>query len=463
MAGLGYRLPGTRIEEQTLPQSVNISSSQRIPCFIGVASDYIKIVHEPVVRSSTGLVDNLLYTSAGIHVITQVGSQRGLNDFVQGTHFNLVSNQIVWVSSGIVTIGATYFVTYSYDRPYDPIDITDVTKNDYRYKEFTNLEDVINDLGDDIPANPLVMIAKVALRYYNVPMIATVQVRTGSTSDYAAALELIKYRDIQTVIPLTTNSTVRTLVISHVTERSLPDNMRMRMAWFGAASGTPVGSESDPTSLRGIAVGIKNELCMFVNATRAKYYYNDPITKEELYTVVDGSFIAAALAAYRDSFVYPSTTLLNKTVAGIELFDEDYDDYYSEYQLTLAGGSSVFLVESLGGVMRVVDDLTTDNSTVERNNINVITAKHYIAKDVAIQMNRTFKGRLITDAGSYTNTVNAYLSSMFAAYKKASIIESLGTIKVNISPLRRDTIEIHYEYISVYTNKYIEGTYSLLV
>jgi len=463
MAGLGYRLPGTRIEEQTLPQSVNISSSQRIPCFIGIASDYIKVTYEQVIRSSIGLADNLLYTSAGIHEITQVGSQKGLNDYVQGTHFNLVNNQIVWVSAGIVTIGATYFVTYSYDRPYDPIDITDVTKNDYRYKEFTNFEDVVTDLGDDIPEHPLVMIAKIALRYYNVPMIATVQVRTGSSSDYAVALELIKYRDVQTIVPLTTNSTVRTLVISHVTERSLPDNMRMRMAWFGTAAGTPIGSESDPTSIRGIAASVKNELCMVVNATRAKYYYNDPVTKEELYTVVDGSFIAAALAAYRDSFVYPSTTLLNRTVAGLELFDEDYDDYYSEYQLTLAGGSSVFLVESLGGVMRVVDDLTTDNSTVERNNINVITAKHYIAKDVAIQMNRTFKGRLITDAGSYTNTVSSYLSSMFAAYKKASVIESIGTIKVNISPERRDTIEIHYEYTAVYTNKYIEGTYSLLV
>jgi len=463
MAGLGYRLPGTRIEEVTLPQSVNISSSQRIPCFIGIASDYVKVTYETVVRSSTGLTDSLAHTSSGIYTINQVGSQRGLNDFVQGTHFNLVADQIVWTSSGVMLAGAIYFVTYYYDRLYDPLYLTDTTKNDYRYKEFTNFTDVVNDLGDDIPSHPLVNIAKIALTYFNVPMIAVVQVRTGSTSDYAAALDLIKYRDIQTVIPMTTSAAVRTLVINHVTERSLPDNMRMRIAWFGAAAGTPVGSETDYTSLRGIAASIKNELCMFVNATRAKYYYNDPVTRAEMYTVVDGSFIAATLAAFRDSFVYPSTTLLNKTVAGIELYDEDYDDYYSEYQLTLSGGSSVFLSESLGGVMRVVDDLTTDNSTIERNNLNVITAKHYIARDVAIQMNRTFKGRLITDASSYTNTVSAYLSSMFTAYKAASIIESLGTIKVVIDPLRRDTIDIHYEYTAVYTNKYIEGTYALIV
>lgn len=463
MAGLGYKLPGTTIEEVTLPSSVNLTTSQRIPCFIGRASAYIKVNYERVIRSSTGLADSLLYTSAGIHAVTKVGSQKGLNDYVVGTHYNLTGNQIVWTSAGIVTPGATYFVSYSYDRPYDALHLTDVTLNDYRYKEFTRFEDVVNDLGDDLPANPLVMIAKIALKYFNVPKIAVVQVPADTQTDFANALSLIKYRDVQTVVPMTTNSVIRTLVANHVTERSLPDNGRYRMAWFGTVVGTPVGDESDPTSLRGIAVTLKNELCVLVNATRAKYYYNDPDTREELYTVVDGSFIAAVLAAYRDSFVYPSTTLLNRTVSGVELFDDDYDDYYSEYMLTLAGSSSVFLVASVAGTMKVIDDLTTDNSTIERNNINIITAKHYIAKDVAIQMDRTFKGRLIIDSGSYINTVSAYLASMFAAYRKASILEKVGTITVTRDTERRDTINIFYSYYAVYTHKYTVGTYALEV
>lgn len=462
MAGLGYRLPGTRIEEVTQPSSANVSSSQRVPVFIGLASDYIKVNYEEVTHGAT-TTDSLAYTSAGIQEVFKVGTQRGLNDLVETVHFNLTGDQIVFTSSGVIAQGATYFVTYSYDRPYDGTYLTDVTLNDYRYKEFTNFEDVITDLGEDIPANPLVMACKLALKYYNVPKVATVQIPTDTVDSYIDALDLLKYRNVQTILPLTTNSTVRTSVISHVTERSLPDNARYRMAWFGAATGTAVGDEDNATSLRGIAAGIRNELCMLVNATRAKYYYNDPDTNEELSTIVDGSFIAAALGAYRDSFIYPSTTLLNKIVPGLELFDADYDDYYSEYQLTLCGGSSLFLVQSLGGVMKVVDDLTTDNSTVERNNINIITAKHYIAKDVAIQMDRTFKGQLILNASSYVSTVKAYLATLFATYKKASIIESVGTLTANVSPLRRDTIDIHYGYTAVYTHKYTEGTYTLIV
>ncbi|GAF84661.1 unnamed protein product, partial [marine sediment metagenome] len=347
--------------------------------------------------------------------------------------------------------------------PYDADDLTNTAVNDYRYKVWTNYEDVVADLGDDDPNNPLVMIAKVALRYFNLPSIATVQIRTSSVSNFGAALDLIKYRDVQTVVPMTTNAAVRTLYTTHVTERSLPTNGRRRMAWFGAESGTVVGTEDDATSLRGIAASLANELCVFVNATRAKYYYNDPVTNEELYTIVEGDFIAAVLAAYRDSFIYPSATLLGKTIPGIELYDEDYDNYYSEYQLKLCGGSSVFIVESVGGVMRVVDDLTTDNSTIERNNINIIIAKHYIARDVSIQMNRTFKGRLILDRSNYAGTVQAYLALMFKTYKKASIIESIGTLTATVSTERRDTVIIFYSYSAVYTHKYTEGTYTLVV
>ena len=465
MAGLGYRLPGTRIEEVTQPKSVNVSSSQRTPCFIGLASPYIKVTYEAVVRSSTGLSDRLAYTSNGIYDIIQVGSQRGLNDFGEGVtaDFILSNNKILWNSSKGIARGATYYVSYKYIRKYDADHLTDTTKNDYRYKEFTSYNDVLDDLGDDIPANTLVMIAKVALQYFNVPKIATVQIYADNYGNYAAALDLIKYRDVQTVVALTTNSQVRAAVTNHVTERSLPDNGRYRMAWFGAATGTVVGEESDPSSLRGIAANLRNELCVFVNATRAKYYYNDPDTKEQLSTVVDGSFIAAVLAAYRDSFITPTTTLMNKTVSGLELYDEDYDDYYSEYQLTICGGSSVFIVQSIAGVLSVVDDLTTDNTTVERNNINIITAKHYIAKDVIIQMNRTFRGRLIADPSTYTGTVQNYLTLMFNTYKNAGVIAQIGTLTATIDPLRHDTVNIYYSYYAVYTNKYINGTYALEV
>jgi len=452
---LGYTLPGTTIEEVTSPSSANITSTQRTICFVGTASAYKKVKHESVTRTSTGLTplaDDLTYTSEGIYAIITCGSQKGLNDYTEGTHFDVVADQIVWTSSGVVTNGAAYFVTYQYDRP----------SSDYIYKLFYNYEDVVADLGEDIPANTLVNLAKLALRFYNSPVIATVQVpNTETTDDYAAAFDLAKYRDVQTICALNSSVAIRALIVSHVTERSLPTNGMFRVSYTGAPALTILGTEANSSSLRGMVTAIANERVGFVNATRAKYYYNDPTTNLETFTVVDGAFIAAAVAAYRDSFIHPTTTLMNKIIPGIELYDEDFDDYYSTTMLELAGGSSLYLLAPSGGMTKVVDDLTSDNSTVERNNSNIITAKDYVAKDVIIQMDRTFKGSLIKNRVSYRAVVLNYLQILFKAYLQNNVIESIGTLKVTMPSDRRDTVNIFYSYSAVYTHKYTEGEYAL--
>ena len=453
-----YRIPGTRVEEVTLPQSVNISSTQRVPCFIGIASNYVRVNYEAVTQAVTGIND-LAYTSTGIYSIINMGTQKGLKNLIAPTHYALVADQLVFTSAGMVLAGAgsTFYVSYYYDRPYDGANLTDTTLNDYRYKEFTNFEDVIADLGYAVEANPLCMMANLALTYYNVPKIAVVQVPTTSVADYAAALNLIKYRDVQTVCCLTTDTAVRTALINHVEERSLPDSGRYRMAWTGMPSGTSV------TDVAALAVSIQNERCVVVNATRAKFYYTDPDTKEAKTAIVDGAFIASAIAAYRDAFPSPSANLMGKVVSGLELYSEDYDDYYSEYQLEVAGASSVFTVQNAsGGTIKVIDDLTTDNSTVERNNINIITAKDFIAKDVAVQMDRTFIGQLIQDQGSYTSAIQGYLGKMFVEYKSAGIIASIGTLSAKMNASRSDTVDIFYSYTSVYSNKQISATYALV-
>ena len=50
------------------------------------------------------------------------------------------------------------------------------------------------------------------------------------------------------------------------------------------------------------------------------------------------------------------------------------DDYYSDEMLKQAGACSVFLVRlGANNSIFVADDMTTDDTSVERNNINIIT------------------------------------------------------------------------------------------
>jgi hypothetical protein len=405
----------------------------------------------------------------------QVSATVGMNTYTFGVGDDLVAADTSITLTGVeseldaLTVGTVltittipkigfngnYFVTYTYNRPTD----------DYKYKEFNDYQSVLDDLGDDVPDNPLVMIANLALQWYGVPKIATVQVPpSNQNSDYVAALQKCKHRNIQTLGVLNSTTTVRNAVILHVNERNLPSNGRYRMYFTGAPALTSLGDSSDANSVLGIAYSLRNEAVVFVNATRAIYYYKDPTTKLDTATTVDGSFIGAAVAAYHDSFSYPAQTIMRNTIPGLELFNEDYEDYYTDEMLKLGGAASAFLI-GLGtdDALVVIDDLTTDNTSVEKNNINIICAKHYIARDVAIQIDRTFTGRLITNRPIYKSTVEKFLNDLFKNYLNQKIIEEIDQISVELPTDRRDTVNFRYSYYSIYTHKYSEGEYSISV
>src|SRR5574343_571975 len=92
----GYTLPGTIITDNTQGVTVQTTSSQRKPCFIGLASPYVSVSKESVTRS-TSASDSLAYSSNGIYKITAVGSSSGMNNFKSGVHWKLVDDKIEWL------------------------------------------------------------------------------------------------------------------------------------------------------------------------------------------------------------------------------------------------------------------------------------------------------------------------------------------------------------------------------
>ena len=92
----GYTLPGTTITDNTQGVTVQTTSSQRKPCFIGLASPYVSVSKEAVKRS-TGSSDSFAYTSCGIYKISAVGSSSGMNNFKSNVHWKLVDNKIEWL------------------------------------------------------------------------------------------------------------------------------------------------------------------------------------------------------------------------------------------------------------------------------------------------------------------------------------------------------------------------------
>ena len=392
-----------------------------------------------------GIADDVSVTDTTINLS---GTESELNALLVGT--------VLTVETILpVSVGGTYYVSYTSNR----------ATSDYVYKEFNNFDTLVADLGADSPDNPLVMIANLALTYYGVPVIGVVQVApTNQNSDYVDALELVRNRDVQTLGILNTSATVRNAAIAHVNDRNLPANKKERIYYTGASQLYPLGDNTVANSVCGIAYGIRNEAVIFPNATRAKYYYKDATTGLDTLTTVDGAFVAAAIAAYRDSFPYPSQTILGHTIPGLELYAEDFDDYYNDDALMTAGDASCLLIRlGSSNSMVIVDDLTTDNRSIERNNINIITAKHYVTKDVRAQLDRTFIGNLIINRDLYQTDISTFLTRLLNTYKNMKIIEAVVKVEVTLPTDRRDTVLVKYGYNAVYTHKYVEGEYTIVV
>ncbi len=97
----GYELPGVTLTDVTDIKTAILSSTQRIPCFIGTASNQKTVVNEQVTRSTSGLVDQLVNYTTGITSVVKAGSQKGLSDIKENVDFSLNYNtgEITWLTN----------------------------------------------------------------------------------------------------------------------------------------------------------------------------------------------------------------------------------------------------------------------------------------------------------------------------------------------------------------------------
>ena len=182
---------------------------------------------------------------------------------------------------------------------------------------------------------------------------------------------------------------------------------------------------------------------------------------------MDGSFLAGLITAYYNSRpgANPNVEVMGKIMPGFTLYREDFDNYYSKSRLTRAGQESLYLLQPVGsiGQPKVIDDLTTDSSTLERQNPNIIRSKDYINTDIANQMERNFQGKLMPDPGIHATAMLNYLSLLFSQYKQNKIVVKYKDLSVTRSSNRADTMVIKYAWEGVYTHKYTDGTYYIVV
>lgn len=431
--------------------SLNVNS-----CFINGQVLYVGTFSGLNVSKNTDTVLNTVGT-----IFDKVGTLAGMDNYKSPRDYTADSNGVItWnnTSFNLPAPGSTFYVNYRYKRP-----STDYLKT-YVYDDYQQFATDWQTAASDYPGNIFV---DVAMNIIGLPQISIVPVpETNSDADYINAILAVKERNIQDLVVLNSSESVQVQAAFSVLERSAPENAYYRMYWTGGPANYPLGDADTPASLIGRKQLLTNERTIFINAPRGRVTFTNPTGQSETIQV-DGSFLAGLITAYYNSRpgANPNVEVMGKIMPGFTLYREDFDNYYSKSRLTRAGQESLYLLQPVGsiGQPKVIDDLTTDSSTLERQNPNIIRSKDYINTDIANQMERNFQGKLMPDPGIHATAMLNYLSLRFSQYKQNKIVVKYKDLSVTRSSNRADTMVIKYAWEGVYTHKYTDGTYYIVV
>ena len=193
-----------------------------------------------------------------------------------------------------------------------------------------------------------------------------------------------------------------------------PFELHDSMTFVGAPIGTPIGSEQEIGSLVAYA---RRTLAVYgqspahgtrtmVGSTRA----TRTIVLDDLSTTsvtLDGSFIAAALAGLVSSFKDPKATVLLGQLTSFDTMQT-----YTPQENALLGAAGIIFFADLGsGVFEIREDLTTDPFSPDTYNLNQMTQKQFVTRDIRIFMNQIIIGLVFPSANSGIALLKAELVS----------------------------------------------------
>lgn len=197
------------------------------------------------------------------------------------------------------------------------------------------------------------------------------------------------------------------------------------LTYIGCPIGTPVGSELQPGSMvfysrKTMAVfgnSPAHGTRVMVGSTRA----TRSITLEDNSTtsvVLDGSFVAASIASKVASFADPRQTILLSTVTSFD----SIDTHRPEENLQLGGNNIIYFKDEGNGVYRIMEDITTDPYSTDTLNINQMTQKQFVTRDIRRFMNNTIIGLVFPSAAAGVFTIQASLAQRLRVLLSRNLI-----------------------------------------
>jgi hypothetical protein len=393
------------------------------------------------------IVENATFLTSVIPILSVGGMQLTVNNTTDITTGD-ITDMIVFDKSGEQpNVGDNYYVSYFYE------------KTDYECAFYSKFTDITNNFGNLGASNNLVL-ASYLMFLNGAPALILCQAKKASGSELAPDQT---YFDILTrlqndvnginpdvIVPLTTSQAVINAVSIHCSTMSSKRNRRERIGFFGYAVGT------EPMDAASYAQTLYNQrmIGLYPDGAVVELVASDGTVNDN---VIDGSFLAAALAGLNVNPVYDvATPMTKKTLIGFTQLVRSLD----ESTMDMVATRGLTLIQNIRSSFVVRHALTTNMDSTLTREVMVITIIDFIQEQSRIVID-PFIGRKMTP--NMPGQISATLGSMLASAKDSQIITDYKGIASVRDPRQPDLINVTAFFIPMFGLNWVSVSYQVQV
>lgn len=422
------------------------ANALRVIAIVGEGSLTFQVT-ERVTRSANPY-DVLAHSVANV---IRVGNFSTTTDYLVTTNYTFVngSPNLTWVG-GAPSTGATYYVTYTYDK----------TAAEMAPKLYSSFDDVLRDQGPvrldnngDLEASSyLTMAAQIAMS----PGIGATQVilaqidptvaGSPTAADFTAALDdlvgPVSGVNPYYIVPLGGRlsdgdvASVNGAYLNHAVQMADPQFRKERRIYTGQKNNATYNSVLAAAASLGLDP---------VNASRLTMIGNfDPqlsvSTNEGPQTVtLDGFFAAVAVAAFR-SGQQVAKPALNKAIPAFNGFATSFTD--QENDGLNDGGVTVLEVD--GGTCRLLNDVTVNTVNDIESSIPTVETRDDLIKAVRSMLKANFLG--LQGSPTIPAQIEQATDTLLDTRRSSGDIQSYSPSKASLVPLTSTRYTVSFSY-----------------
>jgi hypothetical protein len=429
-AGTGY--PG-----QTYTDAVTGLRFSVLPATDGsyTSSGYFTLVASPTFDVQPSLPH---YSLPGLETLVSNTVDVGVNDTANVQTFN---------PSGVEPKnGDFYFISYRY------------RKQDFSTRIFRQFKSIEANYGRLSATNRVTLGAYLALINGAVLVGIKQVLKVPNTNQASSASFIAAIDELATplpgnikpdiIVPLSTDSSVYSVLTQHCEIQSSERYQGERMGFIGFASGTT------PTQAQTLARNLASSRIVALYPDSSVVTFQNELG-ETFESLVDGTFFAAATAgAVVSPSVDVATPYTHRRITGIDRIPRVLDPVEANQTAT----AGITLLEDLDPVVRIRQGLTTDMSDVLHRLPTVTQIMDFVSQSTRSSLDAFVGTKFLA---SRTNEVEVTLTSMFKTLMQQEIIGAFTGLAAQVDPSDPTTMNVAGAYMPIFPLLYIMVTYSL--